>query len=144
MNQNHTPLPEHLLSKPAPPVGISHKEAEPLRVESHPIKDISESTVEEQVEAQPSQDVAGQVTVVPEKPELTKEEEDLGVTASPASIFVQGKKIDLPLSASEFETDMQKPYTTGARWIAEIVRYLLQKFHVTVKKISGVFQFVNQ
>lgn len=144
MIQNFSSLPEHIFKKGTSVATTPHKEAEPLLVETRVPAEIVEEAVEEQVEAQPTQNVATQVSIVPEKPQITKEQEDLGVTTSSASIFVQGKKINMPLSAPDFELDLHKPFTTGARWMAEIVRYLLQKFHVTVRKISGIFQFVNQ
>ncbi|MFA6005249.1 MAG: hypothetical protein WC775_02070 [Patescibacteria group bacterium] len=144
MTQNFTALPDEMVKKPAPVAGVPHKEAEPLRIDTGIRSEISEDVVEEQVEAQPTADVAQHVTVVPEKVALTKEQEDLGVQAAETSIFVQGKKIDVHIPAEEVEAGLQKPMTSGWRWMAELIKYILHKFHMSVKKVSGVFQYVKE
>ena len=137
-------MSDELVKKPVPVTGVPHKEAEPIRVDLGNHSEVVEDVIEEQVEAQPTKDVSRHVTIVPEKPALTKEQEDMGVQASQTSIFVQGRKVDIPLSAEKVEEGLQKPMTSGWRWLAELVKYILLKFHMTVKKVSGVFQYVKE
>ncbi len=122
------------------------KENEPQEV--LPNKDNKDSQVEieleEKSELQPEKELMNHgVEVVPEKPEIDEEFLKQGVeTGEETSIFVQNRKIELPLSVEKLEEGLHKPITSGWRWLAELTKYILGKFHLTIKKIGGVFKLV--
>lgn len=126
-------------------IGTPHKEAEPLVHISHESQPQSETAVEEKVEMEAPSETKDLVEITPEKPEVDEDLEENGVQAvSTLSFFVKNKKIDLPISAEEIEEGRHKPLTSGWRWVAELAEYILNKFHMTIKKVAGVFQVVQK
>ncbi|MEK9179470.1 MAG: hypothetical protein AAB893_03305 [Patescibacteria group bacterium] len=124
---------------------VPHKEAEPLVAISHEAHPQSESAIEEKVEMEVPSESEDIVEVTPEKPKIDEELEENGVQAvSTLSFFVKNKKIDLPISAEEIEKGLHKPLSSGWRWVAELAEYILNKFHMTIKKVAGVFQVVEK
>lgn len=142
---NYTPLSS---SKKSPlsrgSTGVHHKEAEPLAPHTKDHQENHEQVVEEKVEMESPSELGEQVEIVPEKPEVDQNLEDQGIQAvSTLSFFVKNKKIELPISPEEVEQGLHKPLTSGWRWLSELAEYILHKFHMTIKKVAGVFQVVE-
>lgn len=127
--------------------GKGGKETEPLRMRKEKdLENFSESSIdniEEKTEFQPPQELAENLEVVPEKPEIDEELVKQGVqTSQQTSIFVNSRKIELPLSLEKVDEGLHKPITSSWRWLAELTKYILSKFHLTIKKVNGVFKLV--
>ena len=97
---------------------------------------VSEASIEQVEKAEASE----YIETVPEAPEVPPDIQKMGVQASPpvtGSIFVGNKKIDLPMPLEEIEDGLKKPPSSGKRWLAEFLRYLLKRLHLIIKRVHG-------
>ncbi len=60
------------------------------------------------------------------------------------TIFVNNRKIDLPLPLEKINQGLHKPVNSGWRWISELTKYILARFHIVIKKVGDKFKLVEQ
>ncbi len=98
---------------------------------------------ESKTENKEAEDARG-IEIVPEEPEVDEDLAEQGVEAvSHTSVFVRNKKVELPLSLDKIEAGLHEPPTSGMRWVAELTKYILSKFHLVIKKVGKTFKLVE-
>jgi hypothetical protein len=114
---------------------------EPLKI----IEPVKESAVEKNEKAPQTESQENNVQVNPEVPEVDEELKEAGVeTVKSSSVFVNNKKIELPISPDDLNEASHKPITSGARWLAEITMYILNKFHLVLRRVGKGFEVVQK
>lgn len=129
-----TPLPQspHIVS-----VGTT-KEAGPGRatpeqgVWNEPQEQKSEVGAEQQKQQSP-------IRQKQQVPDIHPEAAEVGLQVAPsASPFPTIYDITVPvLTDEQIETNLHKNFWSGARWLAELCKYLLLQAHIRVKRIGG-------
>lgn len=136
---NYTPIKTQKES-----ITYGRKEAEPKSlIEINPKVDHqkleSEPVIENTATKEP------QIEVIPELPELDDELRDEGVElVDHDTIFVENRKIDLPIPLEKVNQGLSKPLSSGWRWLSELTRYILARFHIVIKKTGDKFKLVEQ
>jgi hypothetical protein len=123
------------------------KETEPRMAEPLKIKEPLKESVAEKVEKAPQSESETQtnIQVDPEVPEVSEELKEAGVeTVKSSSVFVNNKKIELPISPDDLNEASHKPITSGARWLAEITMYILNKSHLVLRRVGKGFEVVQK
>jgi len=124
---NYTPL-----SAVASPTG---KEVEPVRAA------VTEAKVGRaaEIEPVPKPETEQYLEQVSDDIPLSEEEKKLGASHPPAqgTLIVDGRMIHLPISLEEVDDGMHKPLSSGKRWMAMLVRYLLDKLHLVIRNVGG-------
>lgn len=141
MNKHSYTSVDYLLGK----AGRGNKEVEPRFAER---PSITESTLpkehEQLKEPQTQPGPTPTIQIIPELPELDEELKAEGVELEDHdTIFVNSRKIDLPLPLERVDQGLHKPVTTGWRWLAELTKYILARFHIVIKKIGNKFRLVE-
>ena len=138
-NLNYSPIkigPKSILS--------GSKEAEPKIISKiEPVVKIPEQEVpvdnEQGIESKQA------VSIVPDLPELDDELKEMGVELEDSdTIFVNSRKIELPMPLEEVHEGLHKPLTSGWRWLSEITKYILARFNIVIKKTGNKFKLVEQ
>ena len=119
------------------------KETEPRIAKELPIAESGEKTPEKRLER--ARKVEQTIEVIPEIPTVDEDLQEKGVEVSnPQAIFVQNKKIQLPLELAKVDSGLHQPVTSGLRWLAELTEYILAKFHLVIKNVGGQQKIVEQ
>lgn len=148
---SHTPLrfPQHNNVSTAPRAVVA-KEMEPV-IQHGPPREIphekleeapAEKTVSETEKLEEKEEAV--VEVIPEEVEVDEELEEAGVEEVTHSTFFAGsRQIQLPMPIEELEAASHDPFTSGRRWLAEFIKFILKKFHKTIRRIGGVLQILD-
>jgi len=125
----------------------SGKEGEPKFKESSAVIEAPKTEPErprEQV-VSPNPAPPAQIEILPDLPTVDEELRREGVELVDSdTIFVGTRKIDLPIPLEKVESGLKKPLNTGWRWVAELTKYILARFHIVVKKVGKQFKLVEQ
>lgn len=132
---NYTPLPPSLLTFRSAMVSPTGKEVEPARVAVVEAK-VGQSA---EVEPVPKPDTEQYLEQVSDDIPLSEEEKKIGAAHPPAqgTLIVDGRMIHLPISLEEVDDGLHKPLSSGKRWMAMMVRYILDKLHLVIRKVGG-------
>ncbi len=127
--KNFSPIND--LIKKHQPISVSpHKEAEP-------IPKAGEAAIQEVVEHRPEEEVRpfikARAETIKLPPDLTK----MGVQATVTTKFPSFEDVHLPLTDDKVLVGLQAPVTSSLRWLATLAWYILQKAHLTLKKVHG-------
>ena len=94
---------------------------------------------------EPSLESEQTISVIPDLPELDEELKDMGVELEDSdTIFVNSRKIELPLPLEQIHEGLHKPLSSGWRWLSEITKYILARFNIVIKKKGNKFKLVEQ
>jgi hypothetical protein len=125
-----------------------NKEAEPkIMPKIEPKKEREVKVLGQEIETSKESNLDSQqaVNVVPELPELDEELKDMGVQLEDSdTIFVNSRKIELPIPLEEVHEGLHKPLNSGWRWLSEITKYILARFNIVIKKKGNKFKLVEQ
>lgn len=143
LNQTTTSQPNPGISNsvqqfPANPISTgSVEKAEPIGgriIESKPIAEIREDSKNEQ----PSQsNIQNYVQVSSSVPTIPADVAAAGVEVSVSAHDVLQPVLELPLPDEKIPLALEKPVSSGLRWVAEICLYMLKKAHLKLKTIHG-------
>lgn len=153
-NDNHTPIPKDLSSQQTlnPPQKPSQSPTQPSSVvpsskEQEPIKTKTEQKVgpedtkdNEQQSENPKEKIDGvRAKVLPKTPPISKEASDAGLAIAPsAKPFPTIYDVKVPIyNDVQIEENLHKSFWTGARWLAELCKYMLWQSHIKLKKIGS-------
>lgn len=146
MTDNHTPLPqlegEEEVSDVSPvsqkpiSVQLGGRESEPLKQPQESQK-ILESTQEEERSSEEESDVQKSKTVGT-TPKISDEAKKAGLSVAPsARQFPTIYDIKVPIFTDEqIESNLHKSFWTGAKWLAELGKYILWQSGIELKKIG--------
>ena len=105
----------------------------------------AEDSAEDSSVKEGGEEEAAEIEVVPEVPRVDSDLAKNGVqTLSANSVFAGNKKIELPISASEVQSGQTQSLSTGIRWLAELTKYILAKFHIVIKKVGNTFVYEKE
>jgi len=157
-DDNHTPIP-HLLPKDssqttgAQPkqkevaaqdvkttqtiISPGGKESEPIRQKTESLKP-AEDAKDTDIPLEQVSENSG-VKQIKQIPKISKEAEKAGVAVAPsARPFPTIYDVKVPIYTDEqIEQNLHKSFWTGARWLAELCKYLLWQSHIKIKKIGN-------
>jgi len=155
-DDNHTPIP-HLLPKAntqddtsttqeqlindknTTPPSILHagKESEPIRQKTESL--IPAENAKDQENSSEQEGDESRVKQIRQTPKIPKEAAKAGVAISPsARPFPTIYDVRVPIYTDEqIEQNLHKSFWTGARWLAELCKYLLWQSHIKLKKIGN-------
>jgi len=86
-----------------------------------------------------------QLEILPDLPTVDEELRKEGVELVDSdTIFVGTRKIDLPIPLEKVESGLHKPLNSGWRWVAELTKYILARFHIVIKRVGKQFKLVEQ
>ena len=123
-------------------VSTPGKETEPILKDRLIIESKNTAETEPVVERKTTQ---ASVQVVPELPEIDDELKDMGVELEDSdTIFVNSRKIELPLPLEQIHEGLHKPLSSGWRWLSEITKYILARFNIVIKKKGNKLKLVEQ
>jgi hypothetical protein len=145
MNKNSFTPVKHLLKKKTRHFGrVAGKETEP-RIFS---REVSENEEKQELASVPesSPERAKEIIEeIPELPELDDELKNEGVElVDHNTIFINNRKLNLPLPLEDVDQGFHKPLTSGWRWLSELSKYILRRFHIVIKKIGGKIKLVEK
>lgn len=119
------------------------KEGEPRLVEPFKHAEVPPEKKEAQTVLPPPP--PPKIEIIPELPEIDDDLKDEGIALEDHdTIFVSSRRIDLPLPLEEVEEGLHKPLNSGWRWIAELTKYILARFHIVIKKVGQKLKLVEQ
>jgi len=131
--QNHTPI-DDLVKKHNEMkygTGSGAKEAD-LPGQSIEIQEV-EVPVEEQTEEKVEQYVTPKSNSIKLPPDLKK----IGVQTDESEQFKEAlNRIKLPISDEKIMQDLQAPPSEAKRWFATILLYILERAHLTLKRVG--------
>lgn len=132
-SQNHTPIDElvkkHNEMKYG--VGSSSKEAD------LPGSSIEIEQVEAPVEKQTTEDVETYVTPTDASIKLPPNLKKVGIKSVEDDLFKETlNKIKLPISDEKIMQDLQAPPSESKRWFATILLYILERAHLTLRRVG--------
>ena len=155
-DDNHTPIP-HLVNQDDPnasgvqtnlkkhedkktaPVTMSTggKESEAIRQKSELLKSAEDTKDTEDTTEQEKEN--NNIKVVKQIPKIPKDAASVGVAVAPsAKPFPTIYDVKVPIYTDEqIEQNLHKSFWTGARWLAEMCKYLLWQSHIKLKKIGN-------
>ncbi|MCR4326368.1 MAG: hypothetical protein NUV52_01795 [Candidatus Roizmanbacteria bacterium] len=111
------------------------KEAEPVRTA------VAETSRGSAAEIEPVQkpETEQYLEQVSDDIPLSEDEKKLGASHPPAqgTLIVDGRMIHLPISLEEVDDGLHKPLSSGKRWMAMMVRYILDKLHLVIRNVGG-------
>lgn len=111
-------------------------DAAPHFKETEPVAPREVATVEEVAQEEKSE-VTDYIEELPEAPKLSKEEVEAGVSTGGTITLSDNKTIELPIPLEKLDEGLHKPVSSGWRWLAESVKFLLKRFHLMVVTIHG-------
>jgi len=123
------------------------KESEPKFAKDSVVIEVPKTEPESPKEPAPSPtaSVPAKIEVLPDLPTVDEELRREGVELIDSdTIFVGTRRIDLPIPLEKVETGLTKPLNSGWRWVAELTKYILARFHIVVKKVGKQFKLVEQ
>lgn len=133
---NYTPLPQSLSpTSRSAVVSPPGKEAEPVR---STIAETNRGPTAE-IEPIPKPETEQYLESVTDDIPLSEDEKKLGASHPPAqgTLIIDGRMIHLPISLEEVDDGMHKPLSSGKRWMAMMVRYILEKLHLVIRNVGG-------
>ncbi len=105
----------------------------------HKINQEDAKDSEKQSEDSESEKGKNTTKFTPKIPSISKEAKDAGLDVAPsAKPFPTIYDVKVPIyNDVQIEENLHKSFWTGARWLAEICKYLLWQSHIKLKKIGG-------
>lgn len=133
-SQNYTPIDDlvkkHNEMKYAG--GSMAKELD-IPIQTNEMHEFGEDAEQETV----SEDVEEYITPKPESIHLPPDLKKLGMTSTEDSQFKAAlSRIKLPISDDKIMEDLQAPPSEAKRWYATILLYILERAHMTLKKVG--------
>jgi len=123
------------------------KESEPKYPEPLPVVETVVPEPEQPVEQSisPVPVPPPKVEILPDLPTVDEELRREGVELVDSdTIFVGTRKIDLPIPLEKVDDGLSKPLNSGWRWVAELTKYILARFHIVIKKVGKQVKLVEQ
>jgi len=128
MADNHTPL----AAKPGEPESVKKApESEPIPAKAQEIK------VEPQREKKLAPEVVEYIKKSEETIKIPDVLRDIGVTAGKDEEFQAVDGPTMPLSDQQISDGLKQPMNSSMRWLAQILLYILQQAHYTIKVVHG-------
>ncbi|MFO0703424.1 MAG: hypothetical protein U0525_01740 [Patescibacteria group bacterium] len=127
------------IQTPPPSITQGGKESEPLGRKSEEIKSSENTKDNESSEDDIEAAEKSGVKVVRQTPKIPKEVKKEGVSVAPsAKPFPTIYDVKVPIySDDQIEKNLHQSFWTGARWLAELCKYLLWQSHIKLKKIGS-------
>jgi hypothetical protein len=131
--QNHTPIDDLVKKHNELKYGVgSHSKEADLPGSSIEIDEI-EAPVEEESPQEVEKYVTPQSNSIKLPPDLKK----IGVQSDEDELFKEAlNKIKLPISDEKIMEDLKAPPSEAKRWYATILLYILERAHLTLKKVG--------